>query len=95
MDRMSRWGLKIYLSRPLTRSSSEAIEGIDYNRLEPFWFEAIFGFCRWGVGGFRTCSPELRRKNCEESLDCMRKSCIFANENYSITTQNNLPMPHS
>lgn len=44
---MSRWGRKIYLSRPLTRSSSEAIEGIDYNRLEPFWFEAIFGF----VGG--------------------------------------------
>ena len=44
---MSRWGRKIYLSRPLTRSSSEAIEGIDYNRLEPFWLEAIFGF----VGG--------------------------------------------
>ena len=92
---MSRWGRKIYLSRPLTRSSSEAIEGIDYNRLEPFWFEAIFGFVGGELGGFRSCSPELHRKKCEESLDCMKDFLIFANENNNITTQDNLPMPHS
>lgn len=34
------------------------------------------------LGGFRACSPELRRKKCEESLDCMRKSCIFASGYY-------------
>ena len=59
---MKRWGLKIYLSRPLTRSSSEAIEGINCNRFEPLWFEAIFGFCRWGVLG----ALELVRLSCAE-----------------------------
>lgn len=55
----------------MTRSSSEAIEGIDYNRLEPFWFEAIFGFVGGELGGFRSCSPELHRKKCEENVtDC-------------------------
>lgn len=47
------------------------------------------------LGGFQSCSPELHRKKCEESLDCMKDFLIFANENYSITTQDNLPMPHS
>lgn len=32
-----------------TCAGTEVAEGIDYNRLEPFWFEAIFGFCRRGV----------------------------------------------
>ena len=32
-------------------AGTEVAEGIDYNRFEPLWFEAIFGFCRWGVMG--------------------------------------------
>ena len=78
-----------------TCAGTEIAEGIDYNRFEPLWFEAIFVFCRRGVGGFRTCSPELHRKKCKESLECMKDFLIFANENNNITTQDNLPMPHS
>ncbi len=45
-----------------TCAVTEVVEGVDYNRFEPLWFEAIFGFCRWGVLG----ALELVRLSCAE-----------------------------
>ena len=43
-------------------AGTEIVEGIDYNRLQPLRFEAIFCFCRWGVLG----ALELGRLSCAE-----------------------------
>lgn len=34
-------------------AGTEIVEGIDYNRLKPLWFEAIFSFVGGELGGFR------------------------------------------